>query len=140
MYDALDIAKYIVNKCTDDKCPITNLQLQKIMYFLQRKYLVEVGRCLFADDIQAWQFGPVVPEVYYQFCGFGSCAITMQYVVDIEQDDVRMINPVVDNSRGKDPWDLVSETHAPGRAWAITYRNGTGNRQVISPELIRTKG
>ena len=41
IYDALDIAKYIVDKCTTEKCPITNLQLQKIMYFLQKKYLVE---------------------------------------------------------------------------------------------------
>lgn len=37
MYDALDIAKYIVDKCTVEKCPITNLQLQKILYFLQKK-------------------------------------------------------------------------------------------------------
>ena len=30
MYSALEIAKYIINKCTKDKCPVSNLQLQRI--------------------------------------------------------------------------------------------------------------
>lgn len=140
IYDALDIAKYIVDKCTSEKCPITNLQLQKILFFLQKKHLVEYGSCLFMDEIQAWQFGPVVPEVYYQFCGFGSGAITMKYTTKIDSDDIQLINPIVEDKRRKAPWDLVSETHAPGKAWDITYKNGLGNRRVISPELIRTKG
>ena len=139
-YEALEIAKFIVNKCTVEKHPITNLQLQKILYFLQKKHLVEFGSCLFDDDIQAWQFGPVVPEVYYQFCGFGSGAITMKYEINLESKDIDLINPIVEDKRTKNPWDLVSETHAPGKAWDITYRNGLGNRRVILPELIRTKG
>lgn len=110
IYDALDIAKYIVGKCTVEKCPITNLQLQKILYFLQKKHLIEYGNRLFRDDIQAWQFGPVVPEVYYQFCGFGSGAITMEYTVNnIEPDDIKLIEPIVEDKREKNPWDLVSE-------------------------------
>ncbi len=140
IYDALDIAKYTVDKCTSEKCPITNLQLQKILYFLQKEHLVQYGTCLFSDEIQAWQFGPVVPEVYYNFCGFGSGAITMRYSTNINKDDIQMISPIVDDNREKNPWDLVAKTHAPGKAWDITYKNGLGNRDVITPELIRTKG
>ncbi len=140
VYEALDIAKYIVNKCTSDNYPITNLQLQKILYFLQKKYLVEKGRRLFVDDIQAWQFGPVVPEVYYQYCGFGSGCITMEYKTDIDFEDELEIDPVVEDKRKKNPWDLVSETHAPGKAWDETYKNGLGNRNVISTERIRLRG
>ena len=139
-YNALDIAKYIVNKCTSESCPISNLQLQKILYFLQKKHLIEFGSCLFIDDIHAWQFGPVVPEVYYQFCGFGSEMITMTYEVNINNDDKAFIDSVVEDKRTKNPWDLVAETHAPGKAWDVTYRNGWGNKHVISPELIKTKG
>lgn len=140
IYDALDIAKYIVNKCTCEKCSITNLQLQKILYFLQKKYLQEYGFCLFSDEIQAWQFGPVVPEVYYQFCGFGSGAITMKYQIALDDETIKNISPIIEDKRDKNPWDLVSETHAPGKAWDITYRNGLGNRRVISPDLIKAKG
>ena len=140
IYDALDIAKYIVNKCTSDNRPITNLQLQKILYFLQKQHLEQYNSCLFKDDIQAWQFGPVVPEVYYYFCGFGSSAITMKYSIRIDEDDVQMINPIIIDKRQKNPWDLVSETHKQGKAWDLTYMDGLGNRDVISPELIKTKG
>ena len=59
---ALDVAKYMVTKCVQDKCPISNLQVQKILYFIQKDFL-QNGSEAFSDDIEAWQFGPVVPEV-----------------------------------------------------------------------------
>lgn len=139
-YDALYIAKYIINKCTSERNPITNLQLQKILYFLQREHLIQYGNCLFSDEIQAWQFGPVVPEVYYHFCGFGSSVITMNYNIDISKFDIELIDPIVEDKRDKKPWDLVAETHGLGKAWDIVYKNGKGNKRVIPVELIRTRG
>lgn len=35
MIDALTLAQYVVTKCVHDGCPISNLQLQKILYFIQ---------------------------------------------------------------------------------------------------------
>ena len=42
-YDALELAKYIVTKCIKDGCPISNLQLQKTLYFIQRQFLKNKG-------------------------------------------------------------------------------------------------
>lgn len=140
IYAALDIAKYVINKCTTESHPISNLQLQKILYFLQREYLQKVGRRLFSDDIQAWQFGPVVPEVYYQYCGFGSMDITMKYDCQIDGADRKRIDAVVLEKRDKNPWDLVEETHAEGKAWATVYRNGQGNHKIIPIDTIRIRG
>lgn len=139
-YTALDVAKYVIDKCTAENHPISNLQLQKILYFLQKKYLIDNGRVLFHDDIQAWQFGPVVPEVYYQYCGFGSMPITMKYVIDMDNSDKDQINTIVEEKRYKNPWDLVEETHSEGKAWASIYRNGLGNHMIIPTDLIRTRG
>ena len=69
-YSALDIAKYIISKCTSDEKPINNLQLQKILYYAQKEFL-RVSSALFDDEFEAWQFGPVIPSAYYQYCGFG---------------------------------------------------------------------
>lgn len=107
---------------------------------MQLKYLVDNGRVLFTDEIQAWQFGPVVPEVYYQYCGFGSMAITMNYEINIDVDDSNQIDAIVEQKRCKNPWDLVEETHSEGKAWAIIYRNGLGNHMIIPVELIRMRG
>ena len=38
MYKALDLANYIVDKCIKDDAPITNLQLQRILYFIQKDF------------------------------------------------------------------------------------------------------
>lgn len=140
-YNAIDIAKYIINKCTLENCPISNLHLQKILYFLQRKYLREKGITLFIDEIQAWQFGPVVPEVYYQYCGFGSFAISLKYYdIDIFDEDAKIIDDVVVENRSKNPWELVKETHSKGGAWDFIYANGKGNHKVIPIASIKTRG
>lgn len=140
IYNALDVAKYVINKCTVDSQPISNLQLQKILYFLQKKYLMDIGDRLFYDDIEAWQFGPVVPEAYYQYCGFGSMAIRMKYTVNLDAEDAEVIDTIVEEKRNKRPWDLVEETHAEGKAWSEVYNKGLGNRRIIPAELIKRKG
>lgn len=38
-YSAVDLSKYIVYKCITEGQPISNLQLQKILYYIQRNFL-----------------------------------------------------------------------------------------------------
>lgn len=139
MYSALSMAKYIIDKCTKDKYPISNLQLQKILYYIQREFLQQ-GATAFPENIEAWQFGPVVPEVYKQYCGFGALPIRMRYVVAIQSNDKNIINPIIEKKRLLNPWDMVSDTHSSGKAWALVYRGGLGDHQIISQELIKSKG
>lgn len=139
MYSVLNIAKYIIDKCTKDRCPISNLQLQKILYYIQREYLQQ-GIYAFSEEIEAWQFGPVVPQVYRQYCGFGALPIRMRYAVDLESNDVNIVNSIIEKKRILNPWDMVSDTHSSGKAWDLIYREGLGDHQIIPKELIRSKG
>lgn len=140
-YSAYEVAKYVVTKCTNDNSPISNLQLQKILYFLQIEFLRNRNEQLFEDDFEAWQFGPVVPDVYYKFCGFGAMKIIMQYGdIRIQNDIKSTIDKIVEEKRILKPWDLVEETHKEEKAWAMTFCNGAGSHRVIPKELIRTKG
>lgn len=60
---------------------ITNLKLQKLLYYAQAWYLVNNNNeKLFDDDIQAWQYGPVVPEVYHTYKSYNSRAIDYKKV------------------------------------------------------------
>ena len=139
MYSALNIAKYTIDKCTKEMHPISNLQLQKILYYIQREFLQQ-GTRAFPEEIEAWQFGPVVPEVYRQYCGFGALPIRMRYAVNMESDDARIINPIIERKRMLNPWDMVSDTHSTGKAWDLTYRGGQGDHQIIPQELIKSRG
>ena len=139
MYRALEIAKYNISKCTVEKHPISNLQLQKILYYIQREFL-KYGCEAFSDEIEAWQFGPVVPEVYRQYCGFGAMPITMTYCTDICDDYIKIINPIIEKKRDLNPWDMVEDTHMVGKAWDIVYQGGVGDHQIIPKDLIQEKG
>lgn len=139
MTTAIELAKYIVNKCVEDGCPITNLQLQKILYYIQRDYLKKCNTRAFMDHVEAWQFGPVVPAVYYEYCYYGAMPIVNRYdnTRDMDIDDLDMVDRIVEEKRDLEPWDMVNDTHKPGGAWDRTYNSGIGNHSIISIELIR---
>lgn len=136
---AIELAKYVVTKCVKDDQPISNLQLQKILYYIQKDYLSR-SDLAFSDEIEAWKFGPAVREVYYWFCGFGAMPIRAVYDVSISSADTKKVDPIVEEKRSKSPWDLVEETHKPSGAWAQTFQNGSGNRSVIPIDLIKKAG
>ena len=75
VYSALEVARHIINYSNSSEQYLSNLKLQKILYFVQAEFLISQGRICFADDIEAWNFGPVVPAVLHEFMRFGSCFI-----------------------------------------------------------------
>lgn len=135
---ARDVAMHIVRTCSDEGRPISNLQLQKILYFCQERSYRDVGRPLFGDDFEAWRYGPVVPDVYRLFSLFGGEKIRRKvedrYLEDYER---AIVDAVAREKRQMQPWDLVAETHRPGSPWAKTYDGGAGNGRVIPKRLIR---
>ena len=140
MYKAMELSTYIVSKCIKEDCPISNLQLQKILYYIQKAFLNRGDRA-FSDHIEAWQFGPVVPNVYDHYCGYGAMPISFSSIkYDVAKEDKQLIDSIVESKRVLAPWDLVEETHKKGGAWDKTYKNGSGSHEVIPTELIKAVG
>jgi uncharacterized phage-associated protein len=75
MRSARDVAQYFLSLAhtKGGSEPITNLKLQKLLYYAQGFYIALYDRPLFSDDLEAWTYGPVVPDVYHQYkcCGSG---------------------------------------------------------------------
>lgn len=68
MLHALDVAEYILTLVPDEEGEvITNLKLQKLVYYAQGFSLVLHGQPLFEEAIEAWAHGPVVPELYQHY-------------------------------------------------------------------------
>ena len=69
IFDVADFFVYLANQLEDDQ--ISNLKLNKLLYYAQGTHLARTGKPLFENAIEAWQYGPVVPEVYqkYKACG-----------------------------------------------------------------------
>lgn len=136
-YRALDVAEFIVKRCNEKKRNISNLKLQKILYFVQAEFLVnEHGPC-FDENIEAWDFGPVVPEVYRHYRIYGSTSIPYipdDYVFPFSKDDRLLIDEIVDACAIYSASALVEITHRQD-PWKKAYRSSY--RAVISNESIK---
>lgn len=138
-YDATEIAKYIITECFKRNVLISNLKLQKMLYFLWVDFFRETGRRLFFDEFCAWQLGPVVPEVYYEYCSYAGRPIVKYYDTDILEADAELLENIILRYADVPANRLVNMTHKKGSAWDVIYRNGVGNRNVIPFELIIEK-
>ena len=66
MVDPLDIARYFIVRAYEDNkdSEMTNMKLQKLLYYAQSLFLALYGDPLFEAEIQAWRYGPVCPPAY----------------------------------------------------------------------------
>lgn len=138
-YTAIEVAKYIISSCFEKKKPISNLKLQKLLYFAWIYYYKKTERFLFSDDICAWQFGPVVPAVYYEYCSYAGMPISMKYSTDISKEDAQLLERFIEKYVFYAASTLVEKTHTEGKPWSLIFQNGIGNRDVIPQSLIIEK-
>lgn len=61
---ALEIAYWFVAWAEQMDADLSQLKLQKLLYYAQGEHIGSTGAKLFSDEIQAWQHGPVVADVY----------------------------------------------------------------------------
>ena len=70
MVTAQDVADYIIWSSHESGSFISNLKLQKLLYYVQAWHLAVFQRPLFPEKFQAWLRGPAVPEIYERYQGY----------------------------------------------------------------------
>ncbi|MEK3992773.1 MULTISPECIES: Panacea domain-containing protein [Robertmurraya] len=76
MPTAKDVANYFISlSVPSTPLAITPLKLQKLVYYAQGWYMAFKGEPLFHEDIKAWDHGPVVPELYFDYRHLGYLTI-----------------------------------------------------------------
>ena len=140
---ALDVARYILTKCNKDGQPISNLQLQKMLYYIQYEFLTNYRKPLFDDDFEAWKFGPVIPVVYYEYSHMGAFRIGADYddydkiLNNMSQEEKKMLDQIIVDKRDINAWRLVDNTHKIGKAWDMVFKDGCGIGDIIDKDQIR---
>lgn len=138
MYRALDVAKYIIWHCKENSYSISNLKLQKLLYFVQAQFLVVLGVSAFAEDIEAWDFGPVVPEVYQYFKLWGSSEIPKRVVnganCKIFKRDQEIIDEILKECAPYSANALMNIAHNQ-KPWCEVYEKYCNN--VIKTKKIK---
>lgn len=105
---------------------ITHLKLQKLLYYAQGVYVAITGKKLFEEDIEAWQHGPVVSDVYNLFKDFGKNNITLKFnsgeeeivrKIENNREISEILNMVYDNFAIYTAWQLREMTHVKNGPW-----------------------
>ena len=124
-YNAVDIGRTTVQLSLDNKIWLTNLKLQKLLYFAWIKYFEKTGKTLFDDEFEAWKYGPVVPSVYYDFWQYAGSTIvfakTPSSIVDSETKEF-LLSMLIEY-KDCDAYDLITASHET-RAWKNSYIPG----------------
>lgn len=137
MFQAKDIAEWFVNwaHAGEEPSDVTNLKLQKLLYYAQAHHLGQHGQPLFNDSIQAWSHGPVVPSVYRAYKRYGSNPVGS---VDPNFSWEQFSQPAMEylatvwNTYGQySAWQLRNMTHAE-TPWASHF--DADKREVEIPK------
>ena len=113
---------------------ISNLKLQKLLYYAQGTFLAMKGEKLFPEKILAWQHGPVVDEVYSYYKGNGASGIKFDEdfeISDFTDEENQILTDVYDIFGQYSAWKLRNMTHAE-TPWQETLPN-----DEISPASIQ---
>ena len=128
-YDAKVVANYFLELAERDRIPIDPLKLQKLAYLAHGWYLVFFGKPLLSNKIEAWRYGPVVPQLYGEFKEFGASTITRRAQDGdtslLAPDAKRLIEAVWNKYKMFSATQLSALTHEPGSAWHLTIKNSS---------------
>ncbi len=134
--DSIDVADYFLTKIDENSGDlISNLKLQKLVYYAQGFNLAMFGKPLFHDTIEAWMYGPVIPDVYNKYKENGDGALPVPKNVNLDKY----------SSQTKELLDEVYNVYGQYSAWVLSgfthneppYKNAwkRKNKTIIHKEL-----
>ena len=138
MYDARQIANEFIRRGLDEGRPLTPLHVQKLVYFAHARLLALHGTPLVSQEFRAWQYGPVVRDLYDALKSYRSQGVTETIPLSADVGEPIQDHGAIDwcfRTYGHlDPFVLSALTHEPQGPWAHARSRGSGS---ISDEKIR---
>lgn len=121
MLSCFNVANYFIRLANETGSFISNLKLQKLVYYSQAWHLAIYETPLFPEDFQAWIHGPVIPVLYQKYKPFGWQPILQDANPELElPDEVReFLDELAEEYFACDAYELEQMTHdeAPWK-WA----------------------
>ncbi len=139
MYSAESVANAFLDLARRDGKFLTNMQLQKLVYIAHGYSLAKLGKPLFHNNIHAFEWGPVIPNLYKTLKRYGAGEVKELIPTDAapisgDTEEMEIIREVWQDYGEFSGWELSDLTHRKGTPWSETWRNNPFG--VISDELI----
>lgn len=134
MDSALNISHYLIDLFTRENKPVSNMQLQFILYFTYCEYYKITSNELFSDYIWAVPQGISIPSIFYNYMSCGITPICELYdYAYIDNKTKSIIYPIVEKYRKCSMWRLIDEIRQPDGLWNKFYK---GYKEIIPKQLI----
>lgn len=138
-YDARQIANWFIERSARDGRPLSIMSLLKLTYISHGWRLEMQNRPLFQNRIEAWQHGPVIPDVYKALRpqGLVPRTIDSDYPPPTDPADTGFLEEIYNIYGHLSPFKLSELTHVPGGPWE-TARQWGGWYAEIPDDLIKS--
>jgi uncharacterized phage-associated protein len=136
MHDALTVAWRMLQVAKAKGIQMSNLKLQKLIYIAHGYLLGWKGQPLVSEEIEAWNYGPVVNSIYHQFKNFGDSLISIDDSIQLPPlgaDEEAVIDGVLNLYGYKSAIELVNLTHQVNTPWYEVWNNGGGRHFYAVP-------
>ena len=136
-YDARQIANWFVERANKDGKPLSIMSLLKLTYIAHGWHIEMFKRPLFGNSIEAWQYGPVIPDVYKAFRRQG---VIIKSIVESQpkledQHTLTFLDQVYSSYGHLSPFKLSDLTHEANSPWDIA-RKRYGDFGIIDNDTI----
>jgi uncharacterized phage-associated protein len=149
MYSAAAIANVFLTISRENEKPITHMKLQKLTYISQGWSLALLDQSLFYDEIRAWQYGPVIPNLYEKLRKYGGKPIDeiipldpRQATVEPDCPEMALLKRVWDGYSKYSALTLSAITHRPETPWSTTWSDnpyGSIDDDVIKTHYLKLR-
>ncbi len=152
MHDGRAIANFILDYCDVKGNQLTNLQLQKLVYFCHVWHLVSLDEPLVRHKFEAWEFGPVLPYLYRLLSDNGDAPIMgrltkidpntgISIIVDHEltTSSVEFLEEIIDLYASYSGAQLIGLTHVRNGPWWKAWNHDSKinpGMQIRNEEII----
>lgn len=109
---------------------ITNLELQKLLYYIQAICLTVYKKVAFRERIYAWDYGPIIYEIYSKYKQYKDNEINVISKNKLSPGLEKIINIVLDGYGKFNGGQLINLTHEE-EPWLKTYKDDIINPQII---------
>ncbi|MFN6571950.1 Panacea domain-containing protein [Dendronalium sp. ChiSLP03b] len=116
MIDCLNAARYFIVRAYEDgiEAEMTNMKVQKLLYYSQSLHLALYDEPLFDEIIQAWRYGPVCPPAYKFYSEFEAKQLpipSQEFLLQIPNEEKKLLEEIWRYFGGYHAYRLSDMTH-----------------------------
>lgn len=131
------VAREILNLANQEALPIDPLKMMKLVYLCHGWSLAFRDDPLIQEEVEAWQYGPVIPDLYHEIKKHRSSPIdsVSAPIVELQSEQRAIIKSVFDAYKTLSGIQLSDLTHQSGTPWSDVWQSGKRSSTIPTSRI-----